>query len=396
MRLKSIKDLKILKGRRVLLRVDYNVPIGKDGRIDNKEDWRIVKSLPTIKYLLAKKAKVVIISHLGRPAGKRVKKLSLKPVAKRLSTLLDRRVKLCQTWQDKLVLQEIDQLQDGEILMLENVRFHPREKAGCKRFAKILAQYGDIYVNDAFANSHRSHTSMLAVTQYLPSYAGLLIVEEIKKINQFLLKPKRPFVGIIGGAKVSTKIKVIKKLLKEVDFLLLGGAIANTVLKAMGLAVGKSVVEPRMSETVKNLSLIDNQLRVPLDVVVCQKNRNFSKCHCRSAGLVKDNEMIIDIGQDTIDLYSKILVRAKTVFWNGPMGLIEEKKFQKGTFDLLKVLKNSKARVLIGGGESVEAVIKYDKSLVNKKNFFISTGGGAMLKYVEEGSLVALRPLAKK
>lgn len=396
MRLKTIKEANILPGSRVILRVDYNVPVGKDGKVDNKEDWRIVKTLPTIKYLIRKKAKVIIISHLGRPAGKRVAKLSLKPAVIRLSQLLKKKVSFCSSWDFKKVNQQIEKLPSGRVLMLENLRFHPGEEKSSKSFAKSLASFGNIYVNDAFANSHRSHASMLAITEYLPSFAGLLLAEEIERISDFLKKPERPFVGIMGGVKISTKIKVIRVLLKKVDYILLAGGLANTVLKGMGLPIGKSVVELDMVDEIKKSDSAQKKLRVPIDVVVCTKNSKFNKCRITAAEMVKDSEKILDIGPGTIHLFQSIISQARTIFWNGPVGMVEEKDFKKGTFKLLAQISKSKANVLIGGGETVEAALEYDKNIKNKKNIFISTGGGAMLDFIEDGSLPAIKPLVKK
>ena len=396
MKLNTIKNVKKLQGKKVLLRVDFNVPIGKDNRVDSKEDWRIVKSLPTIKHLLSKKAKIVIICHLGRPGGKRVNKLSLKPVAKRLSFLIKKQVSFCNTWDHKKILQEVDKLKNRQILMLENVRFNPGEEQGSTVFAKKLADFTEIYVNDAFANSHRKQVSMLAVTKYLPSYAGLLMEEEVNRLEKLIKKPAKPFIGIMGGVKIETKIPAIIKLIGKVEYLLLGGVIANTILRANGFPVGVSLFEEDMVRLVKKSNLDERKLRLPIDLMVCNKKGRHSQCRVAAAENVKSNEVILDIGPGTRHLYTSIISQAKTIFWNGPMGLIEEESFCKGTKDILTAVIKSKADVVIGGGDIVGALMRFNPNVFKKENIFISTGGGALLKFMEEGNLPALKPLVKK
>lgn len=391
MRIKSIKQVKNLKGKRVLLRVDFNVPVGADSKVDKSEDYRLVKSLPTIKYLIGGGAKVIIMAHLGRPKGKIVEELKLNAVADRLSKLLKKNVEKSDSILDKEAKNLISKMSAGDILMLENIRFDAREKKGDRNFTRQLAKLGDIYVNDAFAVCHRNHASVSTIQDYLPSYAGLLLEQEIIHLGGVIKNPAKPLVAIIGGSKISTKIKVIKRFLKISDQVLLGGALANTVLKAMGVSVGKSLIEPKMIKEIKKVKLTDNQLRVPVDGLLA-KSFFAEKGRKDALADVKKDELILDIGPDTIKLYKKIIKKAKTVVWNGPMGLIETKFFAKGTKALIKILAKSKSETIVGGGETVQMIRKMK---LEKKFNFISTGGGAMLEFLEGKELPGLKKLIK-
>ena len=391
MKVKAIKQAGNLRGKRVLVRVDFNVPLTKDGKVGQSEDFRIVRTVPTIKYLINKGAKVILMAHLGRPEGKPDPKYSLSPVAKRLSQLLGKKVLLSPEVVGKKTIELVGSLKNGDVLMLENVRFHPREEMNCKRFAKQLAVLGDIYVNDAFAASHRAQSSVCAIAEFLPAYAGLLMEDEIKYLGSALRKPKKPLVVIIGGAKISTKMKVIKNFTKVAKRILLGGALANTVLTVMGISVGKSPIEPEMFAEVKKFKLTDNQIVVPVDGVMAIK-REAKKGRTDAMGDVRQNELVLDIGPDTVKLYENILKSAKMVMWNGPMGLIENPAFAKGTASLVKFLANSKAETIVGGGETVQIIRKM--RLENKFNF-ISIGGGAMLEFLEGKKLPGLKKIIK-
>lgn len=389
MKVKSIRELKNLKGRRVLLRVDFNVSIGDDLKVDKSEDYRIVQTLPTIKYLIKKGAKIIIMAHLGRPDGRVVESLRLDPVAVRLSQLLKKDVYKSDSILGTEVEQCIGEMKNGGILMLENIRFDRREEKGNKKLAQELAKLADIYINDAFAVCHRDQSSVSVIQDYLPSYAGFLLENELKNLNSVTNNPLRPLTVIIGGAKISTKIQLIKRFLKIADHVLLGGALANTVLHVMGVAVGKSLVEPKMYPIIKKIKLTDNQLRVPVDGVMAP---NYESKTGRLDALadIKPNELILDVGPDTIKLYEKIIKSSKMVVWNGPMGLIENPFFAKGTEDLVKTLAKSKAYTVVGGGESVQVIRRLS---LDKKFNFISTGGGAMLEYLEGKKLPGLRKI---
>lgn len=391
MKVKAIKQAGNLRGKRVLVRVDFNVPLTKEGKVGQSEDFRIVRTVPTIKYLINKGAKVILMAHLGRPEGRPNSKYSLNPVAKRLSQLLGKKVLLSPEVVGKKTTELVGSLKNGNVLMLENVRFHPREEMNCKRFAKQLAALGDVYVNDAFAVSHRAQSSVCAVAEFLPAYAGLLMEDEIKYLGSALRKPKKPLVVIIGGAKISTKMKVIKNFTKVAKRILLGGALANTVLTVMGISVGKSPIEPEMFDEVKKFKLTDNQIVVPVDGVMAVK-REAKKGRTDAMGDVRKNELVLDIGPDTVRLYENILKSAKMVMWNGPMGLIENPSFAKGTALLVKFLANSKAETIVGGGETVQ-IIK--KMKLENKFSFISTGGGAMLEFLEGKKLPGLKKIIK-
>jgi len=391
MQIKSIKQVKNLKGRKVLLRVDFNVPLSATGQVGKSEDYRIVKTLPTIKYLISRGARVMILAHLGRPDGKIVEKFRLNPVAKRLSQLLKKKIAKSSVIIGEETEKKISKMKNGDILMLENVRFDKREEMADPNFARQLASLGEIYVNDAFAVCHRDQASVSTIQNFLPSYAGLLLEDEISNLSRALKNPKQPLIVIIGGAKMETKIKVIKNFTKVAKKILLGGALANTVLHVMGISVGKSALESEMFGEVKKLKLIDNVIIVPVDGIMSQ---SIKARRGRSDALadIKPNELILDIGPDTIQLYEKILKSAKMVMWNGPMGLIENPVFAKGTIELIKILAKSKAETIVGGGETVEMIRKM--KLENKFSF-VSTGGGAMLEFLEGKKLSGLKKLIK-
>ncbi|MDO8669209.1 MAG: phosphoglycerate kinase [Candidatus Buchananbacteria bacterium] len=392
MKIKSLKELKNIKGQRILLRVDFNVPISSGGKIDKSEDYRIVQTLPTIKYLIKNKAKIIIMAHLGRPDGKVVEALRLDPVAVRLSHLLKKGIYKSQDILGQEVEKHISEMKDGDILMLENVRFDKREEKGDKKFAQELAKLGDIYINDAFAVCHRDQASVSTIADYLPSYAGFLLEDELNNLSAVINKPIKPLTVIIGGAKISTKIQLIKRFLTLADSVLLGGALANTVLNVMGVTTGKSLVEPKMYPIIKKIKLTDNKLRVPVDGVMA-KNYEAKIGRLDALADVRPEELILDIGPDTIKLYEKIIKSSKMVVWNGPMGLIETPFFAKGTEDLVKILAKSKAYTVAGGGESVQVIRRLG---LEKKFNFVSTGGGAMLEFLEGKKLPGLKKILIK
>ena len=392
MKIRTIKGIKNLRGKRVLLRVDFNVPLTKNGKVGKSEDYRIVQTLPTIKYLSGKGAKIIILAHLGRPDGKAIAKLRLDPVAKRLEQLLKKKIYKSDVIIGKETKRLIKELKDGKILMLENIRFDKREEKADRNFAKQLAALGDVYVNDAFAVDHRDQASVSTIQEFLPSYAGLLLEQEILHLDKVLKRPRHPLVVIIGGAKISTKIKLIRNFLPLADKLILGGALANSVLKVMGVSIGKSKVEESAFSEIKKIKLTENKLIVPVDALIARSYQSV-KGRVDAVGDVKSNEVIVDIGPDTVRFYKKIIGSAKTVLWNGPMGLIETPDFAKGTKAIIKILAELKAETIVGGGETVEII---RQMRLEDKFDFISTGGGAMLEYLEGKKLPGLKKIIIK
>lgn len=386
MQLKTIDQIKKIAGRRVILRLDLNVPI-KDSQVDKHGDWRLKRALPTIEYLLKKKAKVIIVAHLGRPEGKRNEKYTLLPVKNALSKLLGRDIEF---WADdfRQYQEDSESMSAGSLAMLENIRFEPREKLNCKRLAKALAKLGDIYVNDAFGNLHRQDSSMDAISNYLPAYAGFLIRDEVAHLSE-VVKAKQGLVIIFGGAKAHTKMKLIKDFEKRADRVLVGGALANTMLKASGYSIGKSLFDKESLEISKEL--LANKVEMPLDVAVAA-NFKIKKRKEVSVARVAKNEMILDIGQQSIKAYQEILAQAKLVIWNGPFGYFENPLFVKGSRDIMKFLASTKAKVILGGGETVELA---QKLKLDKHFYFISTGGGAMLTFLGGAKMPALDKLKK-
>ncbi|MBU1131592.1 phosphoglycerate kinase [Patescibacteria group bacterium] len=388
MKIRSIKSTKDLKGKKVLLRVDFNVPLKKGKIID---DFRIKSGLPTIKYLLNKGAAVIILNHLGRPKGKVTAELSNKPVSQRLSKLLKKKVIQLDEVVGAKSSKTVKSLKLGQIVMLENVRFHHREEKNCKRLARTLASYADLFVNDAFAVCHRKASSVSAITEYLPSYAGLLLESEIENLSKVLESKVKPKVAIIGGAKLETKVKVITNLLKKMDYVLVGGAIANNFFKAKGYEVGKSLVDDEYVPVAKKL--LKNKLIIPEDVAVAKKISAKSKSIVKPANQVNQSEIILDIGPKSVKKFTTIIKKSKMVVWNGPLGYFEIAKFKKASSQIAKAIAGSKTESIIGGGETVQLI----EGLGLKNKFsFVSTGGGAMLEFLEGKMLPGIRPLVKR
>lgn len=378
--MKFLRDLDV-KDKRVLLRVDFNVPVGDDGLVDSKEDWRIEATLPTINYLLNQKAKVILLSHLGRPKGRVVKSLRLDPIAQRLSELLNKKV---------VKVEKMKEVKSDEIVLLENLRFYSGEEENDPDFTQQLAKLGEIYVNDAFGNVHRAHASMVGLPQYLPSCAGLLLEKEIKVLSEISDKAERPLIVIIGGVKISTKIKVIKNFLKKADGLILAGALANTVISAKGFAIGKSVSQKEMIEEVKKLELTNIKLHIPVDVVASVDPSGRAPSRVAAVGNTEEKEMILDIGPDTIRLFSRIISKAKTIIWNGPLGIFEVEKFAQGSRKIAQAVAQSDGFSLVGGGETITLL---EQLGLLKKIDHISTGGGAMLKFLANEKLPGIEAL---
>lgn len=389
MKLRSLKDVSV-RGKRVLVRAGFNVPLDERGRI--ADDSRLRRSLPTIRWLLGRGGRTILCSHLGRPEGRRVRKYSLAPVSRALSRLLRQRVALLPDCIGPRIESAAAALKNGQAVLLENLRFHPEEELNGVRFARQLARLADLYVDDAFENIHRSHASMVAVTRFLPSYAGFLVAEEVATLGRTLTRPSRPFVTVIGGAKIATKIGLIRTLLPRVDYLLLGGALANTMLRAQGIQVGRSLIEPQMVATIRRLELTDPKLKIPVDVVVAKAIAPRAPTRRTAVGKVGADEYILDIGPDTIALFRAVLAQARTIVWNGPVGYAELPAFRRGTLAVGRAAAASSAQSIVGGGETVDALRA--AHLLNRFSF-VSTGGGAMLEFLEGKPLPALKRLLR-
>lgn len=387
---RTIKDMLPLQGKRVLVRVDFNVPL-KDGEIT--DDTRIRAALPTIEFILQNGGAAVLMSHLGRPKGVDPTQ-SLKPTAARLSALLKQPVQFAEDCVGPAVEALAKALKPGEVLLLENLRFHKAEEKNDPDFAKQLAALGDVYVNDAFGSAHRAHASVEAVAHFLPAAAGFLMEKEINFMGGVLEAPQHPLVAILGGAKISDKLPVIKNLLPLADKLMIGGGMANTFLKAMGYDIGKSLVEDSAVEQARELlSSSSDKLMLPIDVLMADKfapDANTQEC---AVDQIKTDWMILDIGSRTIIQFTDALRTAKMIVWNGPMGVFEFDKFARGTMEVAKAVAASSAITVIGGGDSVAAA---EKAGVAAKITHISTGGGASLELLEGKTLPGVAVLPEK
>lgn len=380
-----ITDLDVTS-KRVIVRVDFNVPMSKSEVGKITDNARILAALPTINYLIENKAKVILLSHLGRPKGEAKKEFSLEPVAKELSRLLNKEVKFLQSdlVVDDNVKNKVFNLQDGEVALLENTRFRPEETKNIDNFSKELSSLGDIYINDAFGTSHRAHCSNVGLCKFLPSAVGFLVEKEISIMGKALSNPERPFVAILGGAKVSDKITVIENLIEKVDSIIIGGGMAFTFLKSLGHSVGRSLLEEDKIDLAKDLyekakSKNVNML-LPVDVVVSKEFSNDSDFKTVTIDSIEEDYMGLDIGYKTVELFSDEIKKAKTVVWNGPMGVFEMPNFAKGTFEIAKAIAETDSISIIGGGDSASAA---EKSGFKDKITHISTGGGASLEFLE-------------
>jgi phosphoglycerate kinase len=387
---KTIRDLDV-KGKRILVRVDFNVPI-KDGNVG--DDTRIRAALPTLEYLLKRQAALILCSHLGRPKEGPDPNYSLKPVAAHLGKLLSKTVAFADDCIGPAAEKAVQILKPGDVLLLENTRFHKEEEKNDPAMAKQLAALADIFVNDAFGTAHRAHASTEGVTKYLPSVAGLLMEKEIQYLGQVVAAPEKPFIAILGGAKISDKIGVIKNLLTRADTILIGGGMANTFFKAQGYPIGDSLVEDESLDTARQLiKEAGTRMRLPVDVVIAEKFEAGSKSRVISVGPIPDGWSILDIGPETVAAFTKVINGARTVVWNGPMGVFEFPKFAKGTFGIAKAAADSGAVTIVGGGESVAAV---QQSGLADKITHISTGGGASLEMLEGLTLPGVAALLDK
>jgi phosphoglycerate kinase len=387
---KTVKDISV-KDKRVLLRVDFNVPLA-DGEVS--DDTRMRAALPTIQYLLEHGAAVILMSHLGRPKGEIREELRMNPVARRLSELLGQEVTKADDCIGPEVQRAAGALEPGQILLLENLRFHAEEESNDQAFAQQLASLADIYVNDAFGTAHRAHASTSGVPQYLPAVAGLLMERELNFFARVLDSPERPFVAILGGAKISDKIGVIRNLLNKVDLLLIGGAMANTFLKAQGYEVGQSLVEDESLPMARQiLEQARGKLVLPLDVVVGDDFAAAAEAKTVDIEKVPASWRILDVGPRTLNLFQEKLASAKTVVWNGPMGVFEFPKFAVGTITLAKHLAETQATTIVGGGDSIAALKQ--AGLVDRMSH-ASTGGGASLELLEGRTLPGVAALEDK
>ncbi len=395
---KTISDINV-SGKRVLVRVDFNVPLDKSGRVE--DDTRIRESLPTIQTLIKNRARVILMSHLGRPKGKRAMEFSLKPAAERLSQLLGQPVQMASDCIGPEVEQHALSLKDGEVLMLENLRFYNDEEDNNPEFAKKLATLGEIYVNDAFGTAHRAHASTEGITTFMSvAVAGFLMEKELKYLGEATEHPQRPFVAILGGAKISGKIDVLERLLDKVDKILLGGAMIFTFFKSRGLSVGKSLVEDdklSVATSIQDKAKAKGiPLLLPVDVVVADRFEADATSKVVDVEAIPDGWMGLDIGPKTIELYRKEILDAKTIVWNGPMGVFEMDKFATGTIEIAKALADATkhgAITVIGGGDSASAIAKagLDKAVTH-----VSTGGGASLEFLEGKVLPGVAALNDK
>lgn len=391
---KTIRDIEVT-GKKVLVRCDFNVPLNEKKEItDNR---RIVGALDTIQYLLEHNAKVILCSHLGRPKGEVNPEFSLAPVAKELERLLGKKVALAQDVTGESAKQLVSTMQEGDIVLLENVRFDAREEKNDQTFSKELAELAEIYVNDAFGTAHRAHSSTAGVAIFLPAVSGFLIEKEIQFLGNALEKPQRPFVAILGGKKVSDKIGVIRSLLEKVDTLIIGGAMANTFLKAKGYSVGKSIVEEEKIELAKELLEEARQknvkLLLPVDVRVATELTQEAENKIVKVTEIPEEMQVFDIGLASIEMYKEELEKAKTVVWNGPVGAFEFEPFAMGTNEIAKKLATLEATTVIGGGDSAAAI---EKIGLGDKMTHISTGGGASLEFLEGKKLPGIECLMEK
>jgi phosphoglycerate kinase len=389
----TVRDIEV-GDKRVLVRVDFNVPLDANtGAIT--DDSRIRASLPTIKYLIEHQAKIILLSHFGRPKGKVVADMRLSPVARRLSEILHKPVAMASDCIGPEAEKAVAALESGDILLLENLRFHPEEEKGDENFAKALAGLGDIYVNDAFGTSHRAHASISGIAHYLPAVAGFLLEKEINTLGGLLENPAHPFTALFGGAKVSDKVAMLKNIMGKVDCLLIGGGMAATFLKAQSYNVGASVVETDIINIAGGLIKVAEKNKVsillPVDVMVADKIDSNGVGKVVAIDAIPSDQVIVDIGPKTVDAFEKELKKSKTVFWNGTMGIAEIPQFAKGTHALAKFLPGLKAKTIVGGGSTAETIASLGLS---DKVTFVSTGGGASLKFLGGDALpgvVALR-----
>jgi len=387
---KTVRDID-LKDKRVLMRVDFNVPM-QNGKVT--DDKRIRASLPTIKYILDQGAALILMSHLGRPKSASDSEFSLRPAAEVLSSLLEIPVKMAPDSVGSEVETMVKELKPGEVLMLENTRFHPEEEKNDLEFAKQMSVLGEVYVNDAFGSAHRAHASTEGVARFLPAVSGFLMEQELEYLGRAVAKPEHPYIAILGGAKISDKIDVVESLLSKADKLIIGGGMANTFLAAQGLNMQDSLVEESALDTAKSiLEKAGDKLILPVDAVIADKFAEDANTQVVDVDKIPAGWRMMDVGPKTLELYKRALDGAKLIVWNGPVGVFEMPKFAEGTFALAKMLAESGATTVIGGGDSASAV---KKAGVSKQMTHVSTGGGASLEFLEGKELPGVAALMDK
>lgn len=395
---KTVKDLNV-EGKKVLVRVDFNVPLSKEEKGKIADDSRIRAALPTIDYLLDNKAKVILMSHLGRPKGENNPDFALKPVADWLKEHYKDKFHFLPSPKvvDEKVKNEVDNLKDGQLALLENTRFRPEETKNGEEFAKELAGLADLYVNDAFGTSHRAHASNVGVASLLPSAVGLLVEKEIDIMGKALENPEHPFVSILGGAKVSDKIGVIENLITKVDTILIGGGMAYTFLKAQGKEIGKSLLEEdKIDLSLELIKKAENngvEIILPIDVVIADEIKDGAQTEIVDIDSIPVDKEALDIGPKTAEIFSSKIKNAKTVVWNGPMGVFEIKEFSNGTNKVAEALADSDAVTIVGGGDSALAI---EKAGYKDKITHVSTGGGASLEFLEGKNLPGIESIDEK
>lgn len=379
--MKKLQDFNF-KGKNVLVRCDFNVPLSGQGQV--LDDFRIKAALPTIEYLIERKAKVILMSHLER----RDEAISLKYIVPKLEELLGKKIKFLVNYLEKDVKRKIEKAKLGEVILLENLRFHREEKENNKPFAKKISKLGDFFINEAFSVSHRSHASLVSIPEYLPKAAGILLEKEIKVLSQLLKKFNRPFVAIIGGIKISSKIKTILNILKIADHLLLGSKMGEVILAEKEILIGRGLPKEKL---VQKLNLTDPKVHLPLDGVMAL--RDVKEEYLRKAGLgtLRRNEEVFDIGPETIKIFKEIIKTAGTILWNGPLGMFEDKRFELGTKEIAdSIVRNYSAFKVAGGGETILAIRKFK---LEEKFDFLSSGGGAMLQFLAGEKLPGIEAL---
>jgi phosphoglycerate kinase len=387
--IKSIGKIKDLKGKRVLLRVDFNLPIKE---IEDGSDWRIKSAIPTLEYLSKNGSKIIIISHLGRPKGRDMG-FSLYPVF----------LKLKKIWRKdglffapdvfgKDTENKIKKLKEGEAILIENIRFYKEEEENSEDFAKKISKYGDIFVNDAFSASHRSHSSIVGIPKFLESYAGLLMKKEISVLSAVRDKPRRPFVLVMGGAKVETKLKLVRHFLNKSEAIILGGVLANTLFKAKNIAIGKSIIDENLIDEAGKFKIISSNLHLPVDVLVSKSLVTANNLKICPVGNIGDDEFITDIGPESAKLFNKIIKTARMVVWNGAFGLTEVSAFKKGSLAIAESISKINGEKIVGGGDLVNFLS--EENFIDKMSY-VSTGGGAMLEFLAGDNLPGIESLLK-
>ena len=378
-----------VKGKRVLVRCDFNISFDKKG--ESTENFRIEETISTIKYLIENNAKVILLSHLGRPEGKVVGSLRLDKVAKILSGFLKKEVRKLNNSIGNSIVSYTKRMKEGDVILLENVQFHKGEIDNDPNYAKELSKNGDIFVMEAFGQAHREYASIVSINKYLPCYAGFLFEKEVEVISKLMKSPEHPFVVVMGGVKIDTKVEPIRKILPVSDHILFGGEIANVILRVKGITVNKPLPPLEITEMVKEIDFTNSKIHLPFDVLASLEQMNEIYVRCGAPGTIRREEMIYDIGPETILNFKEILKEAKTILWNGPLGLYEEKEFENGTKEIAQsIAENNSAFRVIGGGDTISAVSKFN--LLSSFNH-VSTGGGAMLDFIAKGELPGIKAL---